>query len=212
MLKSWNFTLVLLSFCSLLWISSCGNATDSSTDSSADTMTEAAESGVEAAVDTLSEFGRIKSVEDGVYPMYNLVIEFPERQFSETFLLNAEEIRDLDLEKLSNSVGKYISFQYTSEFENALLELKYNGKSLLDFDDPFEPIPEIKTIEGILKNAGEPTKSDLPDQISISAADGASEKFDYYITPKIAKANGKKVLAYYEIRTANRIIGLEFRK
>lgn len=208
MFKPWNFILVLLTFCSLLWISSCGNATDSSTDSSADTMTEVAE----AAIDTLREFGRIQSVEDGVYPMYNLVIEFPERQFSETFLLNAEEIRDLDQGKLSNSVGKYISFEYTSGFENALLELKYNGKSLLDFDDPFEPIPEIKTIEGTLKDAGEPTKGDLPDQISVSAADGTSEKFDYYITPEIAKANGKKVLAYYEIRTANRIIGLEFTK
>jgi len=208
MFKPWNFTLVLLTFCSLLWISSCGNATDSSTDSSADTMTEVAE----AAIDTLREFGRIQSVEDGVYPMYNLVIEFPERQFSETFLLNAEEIRDLDQEKLSNSIGKYISFEYTSEFENALLELKQNGRSLLEFDDPFEPIPEIKTIEGILKNAGEPTRGDLPDQMIISAADGTSEKFDYYITPEIAKANGKKVLAYYEIRTANRIVALEFAK
>lgn len=42
MFKSWNFTLALLAFCSLVWISSCGNSTDSNTNDEA--TTEASES------------------------------------------------------------------------------------------------------------------------------------------------------------------------
>ena len=210
MFKSWNFTLVLLAFCSLLWISSCGNSTDSNTTDEA--TTEATESDAPVALDTLRELGRIKTVEDAGYPMYSLEIEFPERGFSEGFLLNAEDIQDLDLEKLGNSAGKYIAFEYTSELENALLDVKVNGKSVYNDDEAFEPAPETKTFEGILKNAGEPTTSDLPDQISISGAGGKTEKFDCYITPLMAKANGKKVVGYYEVRTANRIVGLKFTK
>ena len=210
MFKSWNFTLALLAFCILLWMSSCSNSTDSNT--AEETNTEATESDALAALDTLRELGLIKTVEDAGYPMYSLEIEFPERGFSEGFLLNAEDIQGLDLAKLGNSAGKYISFEYTSELENALLDMKVNGKSVYDEGEAFEPTPDTKTFEGTLKNAGEPTSSDLPDQISISGADGKTEKFDCYITPLMAKANGKKVVGYYEVRTANRIIGLEFTK
>lgn len=210
MFKSWNFTLVLLAFCSLLWISSCGNSTDSNTTDEA--TTEATESDAPVALDTLRELGLIKTVEDAGYPMYSLEIEFPERGFSEGFLLNAEDIQGLDLAKLGSSAGKYIAFEYTSELENALLDMKLNGKSVYAEGEAFEPSPETKTFEGILKNASEPTTSDLPDQISISGADGKTEKFDCYITPLMAKANGKKVVGYYEVRTANRIVGLEFTK
>lgn len=210
MCKSWNFTLVLLTFCSLVWISSCGNSTDSNTNNEA--STETTESDAPVALDTLRELGLIKTVEDAGYPMYSLEIEFPERGFSEGFLLNAEDIQGLDLEKLGSSAGKYISFEYTSELENALLDLKLNGKSVYNDGDPFMPTPETKTFEGILNNAGEPTTSDLPDQISISGSGGKTEKFDCYITPLMAKANGKKVVGYYEVRTANRIVALEFTK
>jgi hypothetical protein len=210
MFKSWNFTLALLAFCSLLWISSCGNSTDSSTNNEA--STEATESEAPVALDTLRELGRIKTVEDAGYPMYSLEIEFPERGFSEGFLLNAEDIQGLDLAKLGSSSGKYIAFEYTSELENALLDMKLNGKSVYAEGEAFEPTPETKTFEGILNNAGEPTTSDLPDQISISGVGGKTEKFDCYITPLMAKANGKKVVGYYEVRTANRIVGLEFTK
>lgn len=175
-------------------------------------MTQGAEIETATTLDTLRELGRIKSVEDAGYPMYSLEIEFPERDFSEGFLLNAEEIADLDLEKLGSSVGKYISFEYTSALENALLDLKLNGKSVFNDSDPFQPTPETQTIEGTLNNAGEPTNSDLPDQINISGAGGKTEKFDCYITPLMTKANGKKVVGYYEVRTANRIVGLEFTK
>lgn len=190
MFKSWNFTLALLAFCSLVWISSCGNSTDSNTNDEA--STEATESDAPAALDTLRELGLIKTVEDAGYPMYSLEIEFPERGFSEGFLLNAEDIQGLELEKLGSSAGKYIAFEYTSELENALLDVKVNGKSVYAEGEAFEPTPETKTFEGTLNNAGEPTTSDLPDQISISGADGKTEKFDCYITPLMAKANGKR--------------------
>ena len=210
MFKSWNFTFALLAFCGLVWISSCGNSIDSNTNDEA--TTEATESNAPVALDTLRELGLIKTVEDAGYPMYSLEIEFPERGFSEGFLLNAEEIQDLDLAKLGNSAGKYIAFEYTSELENALLDMKLNGKSVYAEGEAFEPTPETKTFEGILNNAGEPTTSDLPDQISISGAGGKTEKFDCYITPLMAKANGKKVVGYYEVRTVSRIVGLEFTK
>lgn len=212
MFKSWNFAPVLLAFCSLLWISSCGNSTGSNENTNEETSSEATERSTEAASDAIRELGRIKSVEDAGYPMYSLEIEFPERGFSEGFLLNAEDIQGLDLAKLGNSAGKYISFEYTSELENALLDMKVNGKSVYNDGEAFEPTPETKTFEGTLKNAGEPTAGDLPDQISISGAGGETEKFDCYITPLMAKANGKKVVGYYEVRTANRIVGLEFTK
>ena len=75
------------------------------------------------------EFGLLINVEDSGYPFYTLTIEFPERGFTEYFVLNLEEVHNIDQPTLSNSVGKYLLFEYTSEINNALLDLVIDGVS-----------------------------------------------------------------------------------
>jgi hypothetical protein len=214
MFKSWFSTTVLLSFCCLFWTMSCGNSADSK-DNSTDTTTEANQGSADAEsnAEILHERGLLKTVEDAGYPMFNVGIEFPEKKISDTFLLNAEAIQDLDMVKLKNLIGQYIDFDYTSIMDNAMMDMKVSGKSIYsDEGETYQPSSETKTITGILKDAQTPTAGDLPDQIEISSADGKPLKFSTFISPAMAKINGKKVEAYYEERILNTIVGIKFKQ
>lgn len=156
----------------------------------------------------IKEFGLLKSVEDSGYPFFTLTIEFPERHLTEYFTLNLEAVKSVNAETLSKLVGKYVSFEYTSETTNALLDLKLNGKSLLNADELAEQT-DLKTITGILSNAAEETAGDLPGELFIVTEEEITEKFPFFITPEIVKANGKKVVGYYQPRTQNTITSLE---
>lgn len=159
----------------------------------------------------ISETGLLKEAEDAGYPMYVLKIEFPERKFSETFLLNAEGIEGLDVAELSNWVGKYVSFKYTSTLENALLDLKLNGRSILLNAQEQREVnqnTDLKTFKGVLSKAKAVTSSDLPDTITITGTNKKKLSFEYYITKPMVKANGKTVVASYVVRTRNEIVGI----
>lgn len=56
--------------------------------SNAKSKTETSDELGEPTGDEIRELGRILSARDAGYPMFVVEIEFPERQFSETFLLN----------------------------------------------------------------------------------------------------------------------------
>jgi hypothetical protein len=64
--------------------------------------------------DVIQEMGILKSVEDSSYPYATLVIEFPERKFSETFTINMEEVKNAPMASLNKWIGRYVSFGYTS--------------------------------------------------------------------------------------------------
>ncbi|HAQ37145.1 MAG TPA: hypothetical protein DCQ58_01435, partial [Saprospirales bacterium] len=158
------------------------------------------------------EFGLLINVEDSGYPFYTLTIEFPERDFSEFFVLNLEEVYNIDLSTLSNSIGKYLLFEYTSEINNALLDLVIDGVSLFNKTELPEWHSDIQVIQGILSNADEETTGDLPGELFITTVEEITMIFPFYITSEIVNANGKEVIGYYDQRTLNTIISLEIKE
>lgn len=155
--------------------------------------------------------GMLKNVEDSGYPFFTLTIEFPEKGFTNSFNLNAEEIKSIDVQSLVNSTGKLISITYTSKSENALLELTLEGTSLLTGGKPDEGRKTLNKITGILSQATEVTSGDLPGELMITDDHDRSEKFLFYLTPEIVQANGKVVVGYFEPRTQNTITALEIK-
>ncbi len=175
------------------------------------TKTETSEELGEPTGDEVREFGKIKKAEDAGYPMFVLEIEFPERQYSETFLLNMEEHDNLDPAALSNHVGKYAAFFYTSESKDALLDVTLDGKSLVGVSEG--DLPEgLSKITGILNCSADDMGGDLPGSLSITTADEISVKFEFFLTQEMVDANGKKVEAYFEPRTENKITKIQLQK
>ena len=154
--------------------------------------------------DALREFGLLKSADDSGYPFYTVEIEFPERKFSEVFTLNLEEIPDVDPGILAGWVGQYVSFEYTSEIINALLDVRQNGKSLLGVK-PSELPKGLKKISGTLSGATNVTEGDLPSLLRIHDPEDQSLEFEFFITPELVEAEGTLVVGFYDQRTNNRI-------
>jgi len=159
-------------------------------------------------IDILKEFGLLKSAEDSGYPFYTLEIEFPERKFSEFFVLNIADLPELDPGILTAWEGKYVSFEYTSEIINALLDVRQNGKSLLGVK-PSELPKGLKKISGTLSGAAKVTEGDLPSTIKIHDPKHQSLEFDFFVIQELVDAEGKLVVGYYDQRTENKIISLK---
>jgi hypothetical protein len=161
--------------------------------------------------EALKEFGLLKSAEDSGYPFYTVEIEFPERKFSEIFTLNLEEIPDVDPGILAGWVGRYVSFEYTSEVINALLDVRQNGKSLLGVK-PSELPKGLQKISGTLSGATNVTEGDLPSLLRIHDPEDQSLEFEFFITPELVEAEGSLVVGFYDQRTENKIISMKLAK
>ena len=161
--------------------------------------------------DALREFGLLKSADDSGYPFYTVEIEFPERKFSEVFTLNLEEIPDVDPGILAGWVGQYVSFEYTSEVINALLDVRQNGKSLLGMK-PSELPKGLKKISGTLSGATNVTEGDLPSLLRIHDPEDQSLEFEFFITPELVEAEGTLVVGFYDQRVDNRITTIKMAK
>lgn len=159
------------------------------------------------AEEAMKEFGLLKSAEDSGYPFYTVEIEFPERKFSEIFTINLAELPDVDPGLLTGWVGKYVSFEYTSEIVNALLDIRQNGKSLLGVN-PSELPKGLKKISGTLSGAANVTEGDLPSVLRIHDPEDQSIEFEFFITPELVEADGTLVVGYYDQRTNNRITAI----
>jgi len=154
--------------------------------------------------DEIKEMGLLKEVEDSGYPYAVLTIEFLERKFTEQFVINLEEVKSANLSTLSGWVGRYVSFTYTSELINALLDIQKDGKSLLGDNAP-TLAADTKQIMGKLRGANKETTSDEPGTISITTNDNTTEKFSYFVTKEMVAANGSIVVGYFEERGKNTI-------
>ncbi|MBT8220636.1 MAG: hypothetical protein KJP00_12475 [Bacteroidia bacterium] len=156
--------------------------------------------------DLIQEYGIIDHIEDGVYPMFVITVEFPERELRQDFDLNIESMA-LDHVSLINLQGQYATIHYQSELENMLLDIHDDATSILgEYAPKFDP--EWKSITGTLQGATSETVSDLPDEITILDASGETMKFEYYITPEMVALNGQKVTAYYYVRGVHTIVDL----
>jgi hypothetical protein len=161
--------------------------------------------------DALREFGLLKSAEDSGYPFYMVEIEFPERKFSEVFTLNLEEMPDIDPGILAGWVGQYVSFEYTSEVINALLDVRQNGKSLLGVK-PSELPKGLQKISGTLSGATNVTEGDLPSLLRIHDPEDQSLEFEFFITPELVEAEGTLVMGFYDQRVDNKITTIKMAK
>ena len=161
--------------------------------------------------DALKELGLLKSADDSGYPFYTVEVEFPERKFSQVFTLNLEEIPDVDPGILAGWVGKYVSFEYTSEVIIALLDVRQNGKSLLGVK-PSELPKGLKKISGTLSGATNVTEGDLPSLLRIHDPEDQSLEFEFFITPELVEAEGTLVVGFYDQRDDNRITTIKMAK
>lgn len=161
-----------------------------------------------ASAQNIKEFGLLKSAEDSGHPLMALAIEFPERGIMQYFSLNLEDVKSVNAQTLSNSIGKYVNFEYQSELINALFDLSLNGTLLNPGDRPPVDPDAMYSVRGILSNAAEVTAGDLRDELYITTEEEITVKIPYFITPEIVEANGKLVYATYEQFTRNTITGL----
>lgn len=152
----------------------------------------------------LNGTGLLKEVEDSGYPYAVLTIEFPERKATEQLTINMEAVKGANLSNLSTWAGRYVSFTYTSELTNALLDIQKDGKSLLGDDAP-TLAADTKQIRGKLREADNETTGDEPGKISITTDDNTTETFPYFVTKEMVAANGSIVVGYFEERTQNTI-------
>jgi hypothetical protein len=204
----------MLIVCSVFFLVACksgGAGAETAAQEMADTTTNTDnEASANLPTDPIKEFGLVKAAEDAGYPFMVLTIEFPERQFEENFQLNLEEFPDLDPGKMAAAVGKYASFEYISLVENALLEVKYNGKPLLKMDGV--NLAELNKIQGILSGAEFETTGDLPGMLYIKTEEEYVESFPFFVTPELVAANGKQVVGYFEQRVQNTILSFEIKE
>ena len=158
----------------------------------------------EPSGDEIRETGRVKSVEDSGYPFVNLTIEFPERKFEETFVLNLESVEGVDPAVVNSWKGKYVAFNYFSTISNMLFDLHLEGASLMGMTET--ELPEgVQKFSGVLSGAGEVTGGDLPSLIKINDPHGELMEFECFVTEEMTQAEGQLVEAFFEARTQNDI-------
>ncbi|PLX10430.1 MAG: hypothetical protein C0598_10430 [Marinilabiliales bacterium] len=149
----------------------------------------------EPSDDEIQEFGIITEIEDSAYPVFNITVEFPERQLQAGFYLNIEAI-NLQMDELYELLDKYATIFYTSDEDNDLTDMKLDGISLFGEYAPEEDYSS-DNITGILSGAESVTMSDLPGKIYITDENNRIFEFEWYVDEMMVKANGKKVTAYY---------------
>lgn len=151
----------------------------------------------------LSETGILKQVDNTNYPIVILTIELPENKLTDQFTINLEDVTTVQKNTLTQLIGKTISFRYTTEQTNALLEIEVGGRFLLDAD-----IDVLKSTTSKVTGefgADEVTTGDIPGLITITAADGEVTEFPFFVTSELLEVNGTTVTAFYEERTQNTI-------
>lgn len=152
----------------------------------------------------LNEYGLITVMEDAGYPMYNVTVSFPERQSSNDFTLNAENTA------LSHEVNafqdKYATLYYESNESNEVLDIIFEGKSLLGEYAP-EDHDGLTKFEGLLKGATSES-GDLPSELKI---EGEEETlvFEYFVDAETMAANDQQVTVYFYKRYVDEITYLE---
>ncbi len=150
--------------------------------------------------DELRETGIVISIEDGPYPMFSLNIEFPKIEAIIAFSLNIEALSPR-IESIYDYQDKYMSFYYLAESQADLYDMHFEGSSVFGEWAP-EFDPEWNMMKGILSGADSPS-GDLPNEVSITEANGTTLDFEVFIDDVMMKANGKEVVVYYGIRDRN---------
>lgn len=195
-----KFQFAIALFCMILNVSCTGQGKQGNKNTTVQDLPEPTE-------DQIRELGLLKQAEESGYPFYTLLIEFPERKFEESFLLDLSQVTNLDPGTLNKAVGRYVSFLYTSNIINALMDMRQEGRSLMGLKP--EELPEgLERATGILVGAGAPTEGDLPTRIYVNDPHEFSLEFDAFVTPQMVEAEGNIVEVFFEKRTENKIAAI----
>ncbi len=183
----------------LLAFGSCSQPTnEDENNSNVEQTSNSSNDAMELGENEIQEYGLITQIEDGIYPMYIVTMELPERKITRDFNLNIEAISQ-NAEDIPQLVGNYATIHYTSIFESNLLDLQLNGKSVLGRQVALND-SSFKKVTGTLKGATALTPGDLPGNISVINKDGKIELFPCYITSEIVAINEQEVTAIYNER------------
>jgi hypothetical protein len=147
--------------------------------------------------------GVLKAVDDEDYPFVTLTIAVPGKKTAEEFTINLDKMTTVKLATLTGLIGKRMSFHYTTEQVNELLDIEVGGKFLLD-SDPDLLKKTTNKVTGQL-GASEVSSGDIPGVLTITASDGEITEFPFFITSELLEVNGTTVTAFYEERTINTI-------
>tara|TARA_R110002074_G_C12483895_1_gene661194 strand:- start:28 stop:648 length:621 start_codon:yes stop_codon:yes gene_type:complete len=162
----------------------------------------------DGADDLLHETGLVTHVEDNGYPTYTFTIQFRADQPGFDLTANVAEL-DLGDASPESFTGKTVSVDYVSGEEPNLMDMRASDRSVLGSDAPEETDPNWKNITGTLSGAEAVVGGDLPDEITVTAADGQKLTFKTYVNAEMVPANGKTVTALYGTRYFNRIVRLQ---
>ncbi len=157
--------------------------------------------------DELNEFGLISELEEAGYPLYNVTLSFPERGMSSNFSLNVESA------SLSHEISmfrdQYATIYYESEESNEVLDIIFNGRSLLGEYAP-EDHDGLENLTGVLRGASS-VSGDLPGKLTVEGEDGTLA-FEYFVDEATMTANDQQVTVYYYTRYVDVITYLELSK
>ncbi len=169
-----------------------------------------------AGTTTGSITGVLTKAEDAGYPMYWLIIA-PKGEAEREFLMNNEEAQ-VEGGSVEAMKGKTVEAAFTVSPSTIVIDVTAGGKSIafppdLGADERPAVEPEAKKeITGILSGAAEPTASDLPSQVTVTAKDGTAVTFDWYVDDVMAKQNGKEVTLTYAMETRTDVTAIKLAK
>jgi hypothetical protein len=156
------------------------------------------------AANEISIAGEIGEVEDAGYPQFIVHVK-PQRGRELALYLNAEGGAELGGAAPGSFAGQSAIVYYTSTQAPSMIDMRTGtGRSLI-YDDGRGVPTEGDAITGVLSGANGVTAGDLPDEITITPADGAAMSFRYYVDRRIAAWNGREVTVHYVIDPLNEI-------
>lgn len=198
--------LVFVGISFLLFLAACDAAPASkSTDEAETAMAVAVQSDQESA--SAEKTGLVQQVEDAGYPFFSILLVTDNGGTEEWYWCNVEELPDMDMAALTALVGKMAVLSFTTATENALLDLRYEGNSVLGVVDG--DLPEgLQRLTGILSGTHTYEGGDLPGKITVNDPHEASVSFDFFVTQEMKDLEGQIVEAWYDVRTINRVQGI----
>jgi hypothetical protein len=154
------------------------------------------------------EHGSITNIEDAPHPMYLVTVKIKKTGAEKRFLLNLEDPKvHLRMDDLMKARGKAVVFYYTSELERMVMDIRLNGRSLHGENAPILD-PAWGRFTGILGGA-ESESGDLASEVTVTGSGGKRLRFEVFVDPETASANGKTVTVCYQPRRMERITHLQ---
>jgi len=145
----------------------------------------------------------ILTVIDAGYPMYAVTARAEGYADPIEMLLNHQgaEMNGLDPDTMA---GQTVVARVITEDRNNLMSMTFEGQELFA-SGPVEAPDGAVTVVGVLEGAAAVTASDLPDVVTLTAADGTITPLEVYVSPEMVPANGQTVTAFYVVRPTRSI-------